>query len=74
MGAVVTLNTSDYHTVDAVVTGDSHRSQHAPTVHFGLGRLDRVESLTVEWMDGIRFTLPDPQPNRYHLIPPADGG
>ncbi len=49
-----------------VVNGDSFLTQAPPHVHFGLGRSDRVDSLTVQWPDGFRRSLIDPAINRWH--------
>ena len=54
-----------------VITGDSHRVQHAPAVHFGLGRRDRVERIEIRWPGGKRTELLNPATDRYHeVIPP----
>lgn len=68
VGARVTVRCQGRSLVRSVLTGDSHRAQHAPVVHFGLGTADRVESATVRWPDGSVSTLQDPGANRYHTI------
>ena len=54
--------------VRALVTGDSYRSQHANTVHFGLGKTTRVESVEIRWANGETLTLQDPEVNHYHSV------
>src|SRR5213596_1480231 len=56
IGARVTLRYPGGATVRQIVTGDSYRSQHANSVHFGLGKIDRVESIEVRWADGRTLT------------------
>ncbi len=68
IGARVTLRHPGGATVRQIVTGDSYRSQHANTVHFGLGKMDRVGSLEITWADGQTLTLREPLVNRYHAV------
>jgi hypothetical protein len=42
--------------------------QHAPTLHFGLGQEDAVESIEVRWMSGKVRILSAPAIDRYHLV------
>ena len=42
-----------------VRTASSYESQNALTVHFGLGEAKQVDRLTVRWLDGKVFTLPE---------------
>jgi hypothetical protein len=50
------------------VTGDSYRSQHANTVHFGLGNVRRVDRVEVRWTNGQTVALQEPTVNHYHDI------
>jgi hypothetical protein len=75
VGALVTLRHGGRTAVRQIVTGDSYRSQHANTVHFGLGRLEQVDSVEIRWADGRRLTLREPAANCYHDIrAPAENG
>ena len=75
VGARVTLRYSGGAAVRQIVTGDSYRSEHAPTVHFGLGKADRVDSVEIRWPDGRTLTLREPALNRYHDVRvPAGNG
>ncbi len=60
IGALVTVTAHGRTHVDRVVTGDSFTAQHAPVVHFGLGDSDKIESLTVQWMDGRAISVDNP--------------
>jgi hypothetical protein len=54
--------------VREIVTGDSFRSQHPDTIHFGIGSADRVESAEIRWPDGQTNLLREPAVNRYHTL------
>ena len=68
MGASVVLQSAEGQQIAKIVSGDSFYSQHAPTVHFGLGSQTSVESIDVVWIDGTRQTLKNPQIDRYHAM------
>jgi enediyne biosynthesis protein E4 len=72
IGALVTLHRPDGPTRRPVVTGDSHRTQHPPILHFGLGELQAVERIEVRWTDGRTTLLPNPAINRYHDVHAPD--
>jgi len=71
VGAKVTLTTAAGRQIRQVVTGESYRSQHATTAHFGIGGLSQVESVEVTWPNGRRQIVSKPEINRYHLILPG---
>jgi hypothetical protein len=66
----VELQAGDLRAVRQLVTGDSHRSQHAGTVHFGLGRQPRVDRVDIRWSNAQTLTLREPAIDRYHDIRP----
>jgi enediyne biosynthesis protein E4 len=68
IGARVSLHHTGGSTFRPIVTGDSHRTQHAPTVHFGLGQLESVDRLEIRWLDGRTLVLSEPVLNRYHMV------
>ena len=68
IGAHVTLNYDGTRQIAGIVTGDSFSSQHAHTVHFGIGPATEVESLEVEWPRGGRRVLEHPAIDRYHAM------
>jgi hypothetical protein len=68
VGTRVTIQTANQRSVRQVVTGDSHRAQHSLTVHFGLGRADHVERVTITWPDRRVVELKQPEINRYHGV------
>jgi len=68
IGLRATLHYNGQRAVRQIVTGDSHRSQQANTLHFGLGKADRVESVEIQWLNGPTLTLREPAVDRYHQI------
>lgn len=73
VGACVTIHYNGRSTTRQIVTGDSHRSQSANTIHFGLGQNERVESAEIRWMDGVSVMLREPAVDEYHKIEEPDG-
>lgn len=62
-GAVVRLTAGD-RTQVRVIDGGTNE----PVAHFGLGVIERVESVVVTWPDGARATLADPGVRRTHSL------
>lgn len=74
VGAKVFLHLADgRRVVRYLVTGDSYRSQHASTAHFGLGAISEVASAEIRWPNGKGLTLEKPALNRYHRVTPPNG-
>jgi hypothetical protein len=68
IGAKVNVTLRDgRRLVQQVVTGDSFSTQHAPTVHFGLGDETQPERLEVLWHDGTQWSLSAPAIDTYHV-------
>ncbi len=69
LGARVTVKTpGETVLTDVVACGDSLKSQHAPVVHFGLGSVDTVEEVTVQWPQAKPLRIENPAVNRYHRV------
>jgi len=68
VGIRVTIHYQNHTAIRQIVTGDSHRSQHANTVHFGLGEAERLDSVEIKWPNGQSVTLREPNVDRYHAI------
>lgn len=74
VGVRVTLHDGGRTAVRTMVAGDGFRSQHANTVHFGLGESERVDRVEVHWPDGRTLTLREPAVNAYHrIVAPSEG-
>jgi len=71
IGARVTLRHAGGAAVGQIVTGDSYRSQHANTIHFGLGQVARVDSVEIRWQNGRTRVLENPAINQYHRVSSA---
>ncbi len=68
IGATIKVISENSTQMNAISTGDSYRSQHSQSLHFGLGEDRRVKTAIVRWPDGEEFRLDSPQVNRYHSI------
>lgn len=67
-GARVEIVSGDTRYIREVRVGSSYLSQHSSRVHFGLGAIQSVDSVTVRWPDGSQRTIADPTVNRYNTI------
>jgi len=68
IGAKIAVKYAGREHIAWIVTGDSFRAQHAPMKHFGLGKADHVDSITVRWPNGTVRRIDNPDINRYHLV------
>jgi hypothetical protein len=68
IGAKLSLDMGDYKTVRQLVAGDSYRSQSPLSIHVGLGQKDRVELVTITWLDGATEKLVHPAINQRHRV------
>lgn len=68
IGAQVSLSGPGVQKVGAIVTGDSFRSQHPLTLHFGLGEEKRVEAVEIRWPGGAVTRLAGPQMIKTHAV------
>jgi hypothetical protein len=70
IGARVTVQTGDKKQIGRYVTGDSFSSQHAPTLHFGLGKATSVDAIEIQWTGGAMRRIDRPGIDRYHVATP----
>jgi hypothetical protein len=68
VGVRVTVHYNGRSATQQIVTGDSHRSQHANTLHFGLGEADHLDRVEIQWPNRPTVTLTRPEVDRYHQI------
>jgi hypothetical protein len=68
IGVVVTVRYAGHSQTGTIVTGDSHRTQSANVVHFGLGSGTAVDSVTIQWPNAGTTQIERPAVNQYHRI------
>jgi hypothetical protein len=68
VGARIVLRRPDGSTTAQFITGDSYRSERAPTLHFGLGQSDHVIAAEIRWPNRHTSTRQAPAVNRYHSV------
>ena len=64
LGAQVTLRTESRTLTGYVLSGTSYLSSSEPSVHFGLGTVDKIQAIEVHWPDGSRESFPGTPANR----------
>lgn len=64
LGAQVTLRTESRTLTGYVLSGTSYLSSSEPSVHFGLGTIDEIQTIEVHWQDGSRERFPGTAVNR----------
>ncbi|MEW6159628.1 MAG: CRTAC1 family protein [Verrucomicrobiota bacterium] len=69
-GAKVILHAGGRRQLRWMLNGDSYRSQHANTVHFGIGSAEQVESVEIHWPNGKVQRVRQPAIDRYHRVIP----
>lgn len=67
-GAKVILKSPAGSQVRFLVTGDSYRTQHAPTAHFGIGNETQVNEVEVHWPNGEIERIQNPGVDQAHVI------
>lgn len=70
VGAKIAVETSAGRQIRQLVTGDSYRSQHSNTTHFGLGKETSVKTVEVRWLNGQTTRIVNPAINQYHDLQP----
>ena len=68
VGVTVRISAGGRRSVRQQITGDSHRSQHAGTLHFGLGAAVKVDRVEIRWPDGRETVMQEVSVDRYHRI------
>lgn len=65
-GVVVRVESPEGTLARWIVNGDSYRSQHSGSVHFGLGRGGTPTRMTIEWPARKTNSIPLPLMNQWH--------
>jgi enediyne biosynthesis protein E4 len=68
IGAHVFVSARGTKKIAAVVSGDSFRSQHPTTLHFGLGEVAQVDAAEIRWPGGAVTRMAGPQINQTHAV------
>lgn len=68
-GALVYLYAGDRVQVRAIDAGSGYLCQMEPVAHFGLGQVDAVDRVEVQWPDGATKTIEAPQVNSTIRVP-----
>ena len=68
VGVSIRVESETLTKTDSITTGDSYRSQHSHTLHFGLGKDRFVKAAIVRWPNGKQLQIKQPEINRYHEI------
>ena len=74
IGASVTLRAGELTLLRHCLNGGSYLSQHDTRLHFGLGGVDRIESIEIVWPDGTKQRLEDVEVDRYLRVEQATSG
>ena len=64
LGAQVTLRAESHTLTGYVLSGTSYLSSSEPSVHFGLGTIDAIQTIEVRWTDGSREKFPGVSANQ----------
>ena len=64
VGARVTLTAGSWKQVQEVTAGRGFSSTDPPLLHFGLGRVKRIDSMVIRWPDGTSETRENLDVNR----------
>ena len=73
LGAHVTLRTSSRVLTGYVLSGTSYLSSSEPSVHFGLGEIDAIQTIEVHWQDGSRERFPGASINQRVVVYQGEG-
>jgi len=73
IGAEVTLTAGEKRFVRLVLPGYSYASSSDPRVHFGLGEIERIDAVEVNWADGSRESFDVDGVNRQITVQKGKG-
>lgn len=68
VGTRITVHNGERTAVDEVVTGDSYRSQHAASLHFGLGKARKADQIILRRTNGQSRIFKNLPANRYYFV------
>jgi len=68
VGVLAAIHYRDHSAVRQIITGDSHRSQHSNSIHFGLGQVNQIDFAEFRWADGRTLKLQGLAVDNYYLV------
>jgi hypothetical protein len=68
VGAKLRLRSGEHWQTRVVTTGSGYLSGSSRRVHFGVGDVERIDELVIEWPSGERTVLTDLAVDRMHTI------
>jgi hypothetical protein len=72
-GAVITLKAGERRWVGVINPGQSYLSSGDPRAHFGLGKVERVDEIHVNWPDGLKELFPATDVDRVLTLRRGEG-
>lgn len=72
VGARVTVYSAMGTQIREVRSGESYGISNSLITHFGLGQVEHVDSVVINWPSGTRDVIYEPETDKYHTI--AEGG
>jgi hypothetical protein len=73
IGATATIELGGRRVARRVDPSSGYLSSHDPRVHFGLGTLERVDSVAVRWADGEEERFGPLAAGRVHVLARGEG-
>ena len=67
-GTRITVQNGERIAVDEIVTGDSYRSQHSASLHFGLGKAQQADRIILRRPNGQSRVFQNLPANRYYFV------
>ncbi|HEU5079729.1 MAG TPA: FG-GAP-like repeat-containing protein [Opitutaceae bacterium] len=83
IGSIVKIETSEGRQIRPLLLARGYMASSEPMVHFGLGKSEKVDRVTIEWPSGVvqtlenlaadrRYTIEEPQVAKPTLTPPPE--
>lgn len=73
-GARVTVTAGQRKWTRWINPGGSYLSSHEPIAHFGLGKVDNIDTIEVRWPDGSLETFAGGKPNQLRILNHGEAG
>ncbi|MCB2262222.1 MAG: FG-GAP-like repeat-containing protein [Candidatus Thiosymbion ectosymbiont of Robbea hypermnestra] len=73
VGGRIAIEAGGERMLREVAVGTGFNSQSTLGAHFGLGRADKIDKVTVTWPDGVSETLEPPAPGAWYVLERGEG-